>query len=554
MMPVPRRRVLTYLCNGFMALAMGCKDKEYPAQGQDKRPSSIPRYGGIYHKRLELEPLTLDPAFLKDIYGVFVAQQVFDGLVQFDANLNVVPCIAKSWQASYDGLVWTFYLRQGVKFHHGREVSADDFVYTFTRVLHPRNVSPKAWLFERVQGAKEFFAGTAERVEGLQALDAYTLQITLSQPYAPFISILGMVQAQVVPREEVERLGAAFGRQPVGTGPFRFVNWVAGEKISLEANEEYFEGRPFLDHLHYRIITDLQRAMAEFEQGTLEDTMLPNHQPTPLRSDPRFKFFRKPVLATLFLWLETRDGPLSNHKLRQAINYAINREAINSTIRQNRFVQARGILPLGMPGYNPDLAGYPYNLARARQLLAEAGHPEGKDLPPLELWTSVTSATALQEHEVIKRDLEQLGLKVELFTAESWQHYQTAVLGKRPGAMYRSAWYADFPDPDNFLFPLFHSQGPDNYANYSNPTVDHLLEQARSEGDYLKRIELYRQAEALIMADAPVVNLVYYTFETLFQPYVQGIELSALGPPYIPMQKIWLDETPRVSLTTSKPR
>ena len=555
MMPVPRRRVLTYLCNGFMALAVGCKDKEQPTQSQDKPPTPIQRYGGIYHKPLDLEPLTLDPAFLTDVYAAPVAQQVFDGLVQFDANLNVVPCIAKSWKASYDGLVWTFHLRQGVKFHHGREVSADDFVYTFTRLLHPRTASPRAWLFERVQGAKAFLAETAERVEGLQALDAYTLQITLSQPYAPFISILGMVQAQVVPREEVERLGAAFGRQPVGTGPFRFVNWVAGEQITLEANAGYFEGRPFLDHLRYRIITDRQRAMAEFEQGTLEDTaVLPSHQPTLLRDDARFKFFRKPLLATLFLWLETRSGPLNNHKVRQAINYAINREAINSTIRQNRFVQARGILPLGMPGYNPELEGYPYDFARARQLLADAGHPEGKDLPPLELWTSVTSTTALQEHEAIKRDLEHLGLKVELFTADSWQHYKTAVLGKRPGAMYRSVWYADFPDPDNFLFSLFHSQSANNYANYSNPAVDRLLEQARSEGDYLQRIQLYRQAEALIMADAPVVNLVYYTFETLFQPYVQGVELSALGERYIPMKKIWLDATPRVSPATSKPQ
>jgi peptide/nickel transport system substrate-binding protein/oligopeptide transport system substrate-binding protein len=483
-----------------------------------------------------------------------VAQQVFDGLVQFDANLNVVPCIAKSWKASYDGLVWTFDLRQGVKFHHGREVSADDFVYTFTRFLHPRTASPRAWLFERVQGAQEFLAGTAERVEGLQALDAYTLQITLSQPYAPFISILGMVQAQVVPREEVERLASAFGRQPVGTGPFRFVNWVAGEQITLEANEEYFEGRPFLDYLHYRIITDPQRAMAEFEQGTLEDTLVPNHPPTSLRSDPRFNFMRKPILATLFLWLEMRDGPLSNHKVRQAINYAINREALNSTIWQNRLVQAHGILPLGMPGYNPDLGGYPYNLVRARQLLVEVGHPEGKDLPPLELWTSVASAPVLQEHEAIKRDLERLGLKVELFTAESWQYYKTAVLGKRPGAMYRYIWYADFPDPDNFLFSLFHSQSPSNHGHYSNPTVDRLLEQARSEGDYLKRIELYRQIETLIMADAPVVNLVYYTYETLSQSYVQGIELNPLGGRYVPMKKIWLDATPRVSLATPKPQ
>jgi oligopeptide transport system substrate-binding protein len=554
MIAVQRRMVLTHLCGGFIALAVGCKDTGHPDQGQAKSPTPIKRYGGTYHKSLILEPLTLDPALLTDIYATSVAQQLFDGLVQFDADLNVVPSIAKFWEASHDGLVWTFYLRQGVKFHHGREVNADDFVYTFTRLLHPRTASPRAWLFEHVQGAEKFRAGAAERVEGLQALDAYTLQITLSQPYAPFISILGMAQTKLLPREEVERLGAAFGRQPVGTGPFRFVHWVAGEEITLEANEAYYEGRPFLNRLHYRIITNQQSAIAEFEKGALDDVDLTGQEGTPLSSDPRFKFFRKPLLATLFLWLEMRHGPLSNRKVRQAINHAINREAITSTIRQNRLVQARGILPLGMPGSNPNPAGYPYDLSRARQLLAEAGYPEGKDLPPLELWTSVTTVAALQEHEAIKRDLERLGLKVELFTAEDWKHYKTAVLGKRLGAMYRTSWFADFPDPDNFLFPLFHSQSTNNYANYSNPAVDHLLEQARSESDYLKRIELYRQTEALIMEDAPVVNLLYYTFEYVFQPYVQGIELNALGERYIPMKKIWLDATSRVSLTTPKPQ
>jgi len=154
---------------------------------------------------------------------------------------------------------------------------------------------------------------------------------------------------------------------------------------------------------------------------------------------------------------------------------------------------------------------------------------------------------------MIKRELERLGIRVELITAENWKQYETTVLGKRSGAMYRYVWYADFPDPDNFLFSLFHSQSSDNYANYSNPAVDHLIEQARSEGDYLKRIELYRQTEDLIMADAPVANLVYYTFATLFQPYVQGIELNALGEQSIPMKKIWLDAKPPVSLTTAKP-
>ena len=352
------RILLVYLCSCCIALTVGCKETSQPDAGQGKPTVSVPRYGGVYHKPLRQEPFTLDPAFLTDVYAASVAQQVFDGLVQFDAQLHVVPCIAKSWEASRDGLVWTFYLHQGVKFHHGREVQADDFVYTFLRILDPRTASPRAWLFEHVQGAEKFRAGAAESVEGLQALDTYTLQITLSQPYAPFINLLAMAQAQVLPREEVQRLGAEFGRHPVGTGPFRFVHWVAGEAITLAANEAYYEGRPFLDRLHYRIMTNHQDILAEFEKGTLEDVDLTGQEGTPLSSDARFRFVRKPLLATVFLWLDTRHSALSNRKVRQAINYAINREAISTGIRQNRHVQARGILPLGMPGSNPDLAGY----------------------------------------------------------------------------------------------------------------------------------------------------------------------------------------------------
>jgi ABC-type transport system substrate-binding protein len=189
------------------------------------------------------------------------------------------------------------------------------------------------------------------------------------------------------------------------------------------------------------------------------------------------------------------------------------------------------------------LLGYTYDPQRARRLLAEAGYPEGKNLPPLELWSSVVSPEALAEHEAIKQQLEQIGITAELHTADNWKLYKAELLGKRPRALYRYAWYADFPDPDHFLFILFHSQSPNNFANYHNPQVDQLLEQARREFDYLNRVRLYRQAEALIMHDAPTVNLLYYTFEGLFQPYVRGIKLNALGEQYLPRKKIWLDTT-----------
>jgi peptide/nickel transport system substrate-binding protein/oligopeptide transport system substrate-binding protein len=546
--------MIVLILMGLLPVILGCQDRQETSGSNET--ASINQYGGVYHKALHHDPPTLDPALATGLYDESLMPQIFDGLVQFDTNLNVIPSVAKSWEATHDGLVWTFYLRQDVTFHNGRKVTAEDFVYSFTRLIAPQTKSPRTWLFRRVKGAAAFRDGKADTIDGLRALEPYTLQITLSEPDAPFIRMLGVAQAKVVPREEVERQNMAFGRHPVGTGPFRFVDWTPGKAITLQANEAYFEGRPFLDQVSYRIFPggDREAILAAFEKGEVYDAELSLPERHRLIGDSRFQLFRRPVLATLFLWLNAQEGPLSHLKVRQAINLAINREFIYHEVRQKRDVLARGILPPGMPGYNPELSSYAYNPERARLLLAEAGYPDGKGLAPIELWNSATPDLVRAENAAIKRDLQQIGITIELKTAKNWKHFKTKILGKLPGAIYRSSWHSDFPDPDYFLFLLFHSGSANNYSHYSNSEVDRLLAQAQIEVDYLHRLELYRKAEQIIIADVPSINLVHYAFEHLFQPYVRGITLNALGTHYIAMKEIWLDTTHHAypKLATSK--
>jgi oligopeptide transport system substrate-binding protein len=198
------------------------------------------KFGGTYRRALANNPTTLDPAFVSDIYSRTVVGQIIDGLVQFDAHLNPIPAIAEFWEASRDGLSWTFTLRRGVKFHHGREVTAEDFVYSFTRLLDSKKPSPSSEYFRRIRGADDFIEGRAGSVHGLKAIDRYTLQIVLEEPFAPSLTVLGLANAAVVPREEVERLGNDFARTPVGTGPFKFVRWEPGKEIVLETNRDHY--------------------------------------------------------------------------------------------------------------------------------------------------------------------------------------------------------------------------------------------------------------------------------------------------------------------------
>ena len=520
------------------------------------------QFGGTFRRMLGANPITLDPALVTDLYGRAIVNQVFDGLVQFDANLKPIPALAEFWEASRDGRTWTFALRQGVKFHNGREVTAQDVVYSFMRLLDSTKPLPVAELFQHIEGAKEFRAGKTPSVRGLQARDRYTFHMVLEEPLAPFLTVLGFANTAVVPQEEVEKPRGDFGHAPVGTGPFKFVRWQPNQEIVLAANDHYYEGRPFLDAVVFKIMVGakLEETFAEFLKGNLEETVIPSGQLEEVRVNPHYRQYqhvRKPTLSLLYLGFNTQMKPFDDRRVRQAFNYAVNKEVIVREIARLGHVPAVGALPPWLPGYDPDLQGYDYNPAKARELLAAAGYPNGTGFPVVQLWSNQQAESTKAELAAYQRYLADIGVQVEIHFAPDWRAFR-ARLEQGILPMFRLVWLADIPDPDNVLFPLLHSASPTNRTFYRNPRVDQLLEQARQELDEAQRITLYREVERIVLHDAPWITQHYTILEYLYQPYVQGVEVSLLGKRDIPLHKIWLKQSPATSavgaITNGEPR
>ena len=492
-----------------------------------------------YRRPLGNDPATLDPPRISDIYGRSVAQQIFDGLVTFDQTLAITPALAEHWTSSRDGLTWTFSLRKGVRFHHGREVTADDVVYSFTRLLDPRLKSSAAETFWVIKGAREFSDGRAATVAGLRVIDAYTVQITLTEAFAPFVTALAMGHAKIVPRDVVEAAGTDFGARPVGTGPFRFVSWERGRSITLAANRDYFDGPPRLGRVIYRIFPGEQRdaVYAEFVKGSLEDSPVPTRDHDSVVHAPGRLYVKRPMFNLRFYGLNVRTKPLDDRRVRQAIVHAIDRAGIIRDVFHGRYDLAHSILPLGTLGYNPGVRPLAHDPVRARALLAEAGHPGGAGLPPVTIWSGARTERLLEEHGRIVKDLGAVGIRAAYQYETDWPKFSRLVTeGRAPMFLY--SWSADIPDPDNFLSSLFHSRSARNYTGYANAVVDNLLLTARNERDVHRRVNLYRQAEQAVLEDASVLPVWHSSYERLFQPWVKSVEVNGLGDPYIPLRKI----------------
>ncbi len=474
-----------------------------------------------------------------------ILTQTYEALARYDpASEGIVPELAESWDISDDGLVYTFHLRQGVLFqeHEGvtyesREVTAADWLWSMKTFLSgDTEVSAHPEYLAAVKGAPEFTAGAAEDVEGLVALDDYTLQITLSAPNHRFI--LDLINVNVVPQEAYEQLGDAFNNTTVGTGPFRVKEWFRDDRIVLEKNPEYWEeGLPLLDQIISYNVPDANNHVLMYRQNEIDVLgNFPAGQRTALLEEFAAEAHEGPGLNVNYYSFDMGSGFFAGEEkklVRQAMNYAINRDEMwNVLMEGSRLPGNQGVLLPSMPA--ADVEGYPYDLEKAKQLLADAGYPNGEGIPEFDQWVLGSSAQN-PFHAALQAYLAEIGIKTTIKVVDNTTYWSD--IEGEDCIFFFSGWSADFNDPSEvFNFLLY--DGIDLATNYNNDEVDRLLDLAPTIVDDEERNAVYRQAHEIIMDEAPWIVLSYSKVTYLAKPWVEGYVVGAAGGYRTPLKYV----------------
>jgi len=491
---------------------------------------------------------SLDPAFAKSQATMWPAHQLFNTLVEIDDSLHIIPSLAKSWDISVDRTIFTFHLRTDVLFHDdeafdaakGRKLLAKDVEYSFYRIIDKKTASPGAWIFN----------SKVDTLEPFKALNDSTFQLKLFRPYNPILGILSMQYCSIVAKEAVEKYGVNFRRHPVGTGPFQFVAWEEGQALVLKKNSRYFEKDtagnrlPYLDGIKVSFYDSKATEFLLFRQKQLEfindieasfkDEVLTKKGTLRKKWEDKIRLQVNPYLNIEYLGIlvdSTNDlvknSPMRSKKIRQAINYGFDRRKMVLYLRNSLGTAAEsGFVPMGLPSFDSSLVkGYHYDPAKAKQLLMEAGYPDGKGLPRIKL---LTIAIYADMANFIAKQLEESGIPVQVEVVQKSLLLQ--MTSNSSAAFFRGSWIADYPDAENYL-SVFYSKNPapPNYTRYNSPAFDALFEKAITENNDSLRYELYRRADQQVMNDAPVVPLWYDKVVRLVQPNVQGFKPNALN-------------------------
>lgn len=504
---------------------------------------------------LHNEPDSIDPGITDNTFAIPILFNTFEGLVSYDTENNIVPADAESWEISDDGLTYTFHLREGLKWSDGTPLTANDYVYSIKRVVTPATGAKYSYMVtDYIKGAAEYYellgSGTADEAAiaaaeanlGVSAPDEKTLVLTLNDTTPYFLGILAMWTYAPVQQGTVEANGDSWTQSPdtfVCNGPFKVSEMKFGEGVTLVKNENYWDAANVkLEEVSYRYILDMSTALSAFESGEIDGMMS-----VPSADLPRLKTESDalsiwPAFGTTYYLINNNVEPLNDARVRKALNLAIDRTAIIDNVMQSTDTPALGLVG---PGYVVDGVDFTdgrsdfglsatANVEEAQKLLAEAGYPNGEGFPKLRLGYYTDSVVKKVAEAMQQMFKQNLNIDLEI-TTEDWAvYYESVQAGDYDIAAM--GWGADFLNPISFM-PLFETGSTQNYTGYANPEYDALVEQAKTEPDAKKAMELMQQAEALMMEDYPFIPVFFRSYPMMMQTYVKGWARSPLNYFYL---------------------
>jgi oligopeptide transport system substrate-binding protein len=505
--------------------------------GHAPRPD-LPPSASILHIAQADDVPTLDPAAGYDTVSWMFEQMIFDTLVRYsDSGIDLVPDLAATWESSGDATTFTFHLRGDARFTNGRPVVSDDFRFAIERVLNPATSSKGMEYYRSIAGAADFAAHRARHVRGIETPNPLTVSFRLTAPDPLFLHKLAMPFAAAVPREVVRGWGEDFSRHVVGSGPFKLREWIGGQRLVLVRNPDYFvKGRPRVDAIVDSIGASEELQWMRFEAGQIDLSGIPPAEFPYVMRTPALKklTLTETTVTTNYLGMNCQMPPFTDPRVRRAFNYAVNKQKLVELLN-GRGVVARGVLPPRLPGFDPSLKGYGYDPERARRLLSQAG--VGHGLRP-NIWMAA-DRTMMTMGESVQQDLALVGVEAALKPV-AWGPLLEAIRQPKTAELFMLGWEADFPDPQNYLDVLFSKSqwGANNDTFYDNPAVDALLAKARPLTNLGERYKLYREAERIVIDDAPWVFLYNPVTYVIRQPWVHGYRLNPIRPARL--DRVWL--------------
>ncbi|MBL4653430.1 MAG: ABC transporter substrate-binding protein [Flavobacteriales bacterium] len=553
-----------------ITLFASCGEPKETQQRTQQKAKGPVMYGGVFRLNEVEDFRNLYPLNVTEVTSFRIANQVYEGLVKFSSkDLSIIPSLAERWEINEEATKFTFFIRKGVMFHDdpcfpegkGREVTADDFLYSFTNLCTSSSENQMFGLLfdKKVKGASEYYQSTidgaplADGVSGIKIIDKYTIQLELENSFAGFLNIVGHNGCWVIPKEAVEEYGIDMRIKCVGTGAFTVKKVKEGEAVILAKNPNYWKfdefgnQLPYLDAIRFSFLKEKKAELLEFKKGNLDmvfqlplemiDEVVGELEDAKLGGNKPFQMQVNSAFSVQYYGFQNKSELFSNKDVRKAFNYAIDREKlVTYTLQGDGTPGIYGIVPPGLKGYEYDsLRGYSYDPEKAMDYFAKAGYPNGEGFPEITLQLNSGGSRNIQLAEAIQSMLmETLNISIKMNVMPFAQHLEALETGKT--LFWRSAWLADYPDPENFLSLLYGPLVPEkleeksyiNSVRYQSEAYDTIFEKALATVDKSERFKYYRMADQIALDDAPYMPICYDEFTRLLQRNVRNFPANAM--------------------------